>query len=232
MSNTIATEVQLLAPTALVELYELDLTKYAGGVLRFHAGTNELNTDVTWQGQVYTRFPIKATGFDRRSSGTLPRPVLQASNTQGLLSGAARASSYYLGCKVTRRRTYARFLDAVNFSAGNPTADPNQHFPDDVFYVDRKSNETPTLIEWELASAFDIQGVMLPRRQVIQNCCAWVYRSSECGYAGGPVADAMDVPTSNAGLDKCSKRLNGCKLRFGANGVLPYGGFPGVGLVR
>ncbi|MBM3453548.1 MAG: phage minor tail protein L [Bacteroidetes bacterium] len=28
--------------------------------------------------------------------------------------------------------------------------------------------------------------------------------------------------------DQCSKTLNGCKLRFGAGGDLPFGGFPGV----
>jgi lambda family phage minor tail protein L len=232
MSNTFTTEVQSLAPSALVELFEIDLSKYSAGFLRFHAGTNALNTDVTWQGNVYTRFPIEATGFDRRSNGTLPRPVVRASNIQGLLASTARVNSYYLGCKFTRKRTYARFLDAVNFAAGNPTADINQHFPDEIFFIDRKASETPLLIEWELASAFDIQGVQLPRRQIIQNCCAWTYRSPECGYAGGAVADTLDNPTADPALDRCGKRLQSCKLRFGANSTLNFGGFPGVGLIK
>lgn len=38
-----------------------------------------------------------------------------------------------------------------------------------------------------------------------------------------------NVPTWTASEDKCSKRLDGCKLRFGSNSNLPFGGFPGVG---
>jgi hypothetical protein len=28
--------------------------------------------------------------------------------------------------------------------------------------------------------------------------------------------------------DQCSKSINGCKLRFGSNDALPFGGFPGT----
>lgn len=229
---TISTEIQSLSPSALIELFVLDVGKQGGSVHHFHAGTNELSNDVVWQGVTYARFPIEATGFDRRSTGTLPRPILRASNIQGLLAADARAYGDYMGCKLTRKRTFAKFLDAVNFSAGNPTADPGQYFPDDIFYVDRKSTETPTVIEWELAAAFDVQGVTLPRRKCIQNTCNWVYRSAECGYSGGAVADENDTATTVLASDKCSKRLSGCKLRFGTTAVLPYGGFPGCGLVR
>lgn len=236
MSNTIATEAQNLSPTALIELFELDLTKQGGGITRLHSGTNELNGDVTWQGNVYVRFPIEATGFDKSSAGTLPRPIVKASNIQGLLSADVRSYGDYMGCKFTRRRTFARFLDAVNFAAGNPSADPNQHYPDEIYYIDRKSSENPVYIEFELSSAFDVQGIQLPRRQVIQNCCAWVYKSAECSYTGGAVADENGNATSNPALDKCGKRVSDCKLRFPSSGptagVLQFGGFPGVGLVH
>src|SRR6185436_7754424 len=35
-------------------------------------------------------------------------------------------------------------------------------------------------------------GVMLPRRQIIQNICTWRYRGSECGYTGAPLWDGND----------------------------------------
>jgi lambda family phage minor tail protein L len=230
---TIASDIQLLSPTALVELFILDIGKYGGGLLYFHAGTNELNGNVTWQGQVYTRYPIEATGFSKRSGSTLPRPILKASNVGGTLAAQARAYSDFLGCKVTRKRTLVRYLDAVNFAAGNPTADVNQAFPDDVYFVDRKSGENPISIEFELAAAFDIQGVVLPRRQVIQNTCAWVYRSAECGYTGGAVAKADGTATAVLAEDKCSKRLlDGCKLRFPDPAPMPFGGMPGTGLIH
>lgn len=115
---------------------------------------------------------------------------------------------------------------------GNPTADPNCGFPDEVWFVDRKVSENGIFVEFELTAAFDVIGVMLPRRQCIQNVCTWRYRSAECSYTGGPVADITDAPTSNAAQDQCGKRLASCKLRFGQYAELPFGGFPGTGLVR
>ena len=230
---TIASEIQLLAPTALIELFMLDLGKYGQAPLYFHAGTNGLNNDVVWAGQTYTRYPIEATGFDQRSGGTLPRPILRASNVGGVLASQSRAYSDFLGCKLVRRRTFARYLDAVNFPGGvNATADVNAKFPDDIFYIDRKATETPTVIEWELAAAMDIQGVQLPRRQCIQNCCAWVYRGAECGYTGAAVAKEDGTATIILAEDKCGKRLSDCELRFPKPASLPFGGFPGVGTIH
>jgi lambda family phage minor tail protein L len=229
--DTVFTEIQKLQPSALIELYTLDLTKFSRGVRRFHAGTNELLGNVVWQGQIYERFPIEITGFERSGTGSLPRPVAKMSNAFGEMAAYARECNYFLGRKVTRKRTFARFLDSDNFPGGNPTADPMQMLPDEVWFVDRKSNETPSFIEFELASALDLVGTAIPRRQMIQNCCSWVYRSANCTYAGGPVAMDNGEATGNPALDKCGKRLSDCKLRFGS-GILPYGGFPGCGLVR
>lgn len=119
-------------------------------------------------------------------------------------------------------------LEVYTLAPFTPTADPNQYLSRDVWVVDRKSSENRVFIEFELAAPIDVAGVMLPRRQVVANVCAWRYRSAECGYAGGPVADRDDNPTNNPALDACGKRLASCKLRFGQTGVLPYGGFPGT----
>jgi phage-related protein len=75
---------------------------------------------------------------------------------------------------------------------GQAAADPHAKFPDEIWYVDRKSNENRSVVEFELASKFDLVGVVLPRRQIIANVCQWRYRSAECGYTGPPVADAND----------------------------------------
>ena len=229
---SINAELQKLAPSALIDLYELDVTPNGGGLLRFHSGVNGLGNDIVWQGESYVRMPITIDGFDRRGSGALPRPLARLSNINGLMAAEARQYDYFLGCKFTRRRTFARFLDAVNFADGNPDADPDQEMPLEVWFVDRKSSETPEVLEFELASALDMPGVLLPRRQIVQNSCPWGYRSLDCGYSGPPVAKADDTPTSDPAQDRCSKHLSGCKLRFGENSALPFGGFPAVGLVR
>lgn len=228
----IESDIQKLAPGSLVELFTLDATAIGGTVLRWHNGVNEIGNDVVWQGNTYSRFPVEAEGFERTGKGQIPRPTIRAANVTGLMGALVREMDGLIGAKVTRKRTFVKYLDAVNFAAGNPQADPNVGFPDEVWFVDRKASENGVFIQFELAAAFDVQGIKLPRRQCIQNVCTWQYRSAECGYTGGPVADKNDVATSNSALDACGKRLASCKLRFGAFNPLPYGGFPGVGLLR
>jgi lambda family phage minor tail protein L len=225
----VGSDIQKLAPSALIELYTLDLTPLGGLLYRFHANTNELKQSVVWQGYTYTPFPIKATGFDVSGKGILPRPKLVGANVAGALSALCVAYDDMVGAKLTRKRTFSRYLDAVNFTGGvNAIADSTAAFPDDVFYVEQKVKEDNVSIEWELASVLDFEGVQLPRRQIIANTCAWQYRSAECSYAGSNYFTSSDAPTANPLLDVCSKRLAGCQARFGTNGVLPYGGFPGA----
>ena len=226
--------IQKLNPGDIVTLFELDTTNYAGGELfRFHAGTNGQLSTLYWRGNPYAPLPIEADGFEWRGQGTLPHPTLRVANITGLLGAAVREMNDLVGCKVTRRRTFAKYMDAINFPDGlNPLEDWEAEFPVDVFYVHRKVAENKVLIEFELASAMEVQGVKLPRRQVIANLCPWRYRGAECGYTGGAVADAMDQPTTNLNLDVCGKRLGSCEMRHDKQLGLPFGGFVGAGLVR
>lgn len=410
--ETITSEIQKLEPSAIIELFEMDATAFGGDLLRFHAGTNGLRQNLVWQGNTYTAFPIKASGFDMSGNGQLPRPKLQVANVTGAITLLVLTYDDLLGAKITRKRTLAKYLDAVNFPARrnlllqsealnaspwasnnvsvssggdvydgsipfwtiaktttgesayrgqdfgavaagatrtatvalmagtnssvsvglyastalwgtlanssaqvisgpgtlsnftgalwtvtglsssvatllqvtrtyltadtaglyiypgtptsqeigasvkatrtqveagvtptqyesvgsswsqNPSADAMAEFPDDVFFVDRKATETRDLVEFELAAAFDVAGVQLPRRQIIQNVCTWRYRGGECGYTGTNYFDANDAAVGSAGLDVCGKRLTSCEARFGANNPLPFGSFPAAGLTR
>lgn len=123
-------------------------------------------------------------------------------------------------------------LAVYTLAPSNPTADPNSHLDDETWYVAQKTTENQAIIEFELGSPIDLEGVTIPRRQIVANVCGWRYRGDGCGYAGPPVADVNDQPTSSALLDRCSKRLSGCKLRFGDTAELPFGAFPAAGLIR
>jgi lambda family phage minor tail protein L len=230
---TISEEIQKLAPSALVELFVLDAAAQGGGVSRFHAGTKGLSQPVVWQAETFTPYPIEAAGFEASGKGALPRPTLRVANIGGAIGAMCAATDDLVGARLTRQRTFQRFLDAVNFAGGiNAEADPNAHLADDIYFVNRKASENAVFVEFELASALDVHGVNLPRRVVIQNTCMWRYRGAECGYTGGAVADKNDAATADPAADQCGKRLASCKLRFGAYGELPYGGFPGAGLQR
>lgn len=228
----ISSDIQRLSPGSIVELFELDATAIGGPQVFWHNGVNELGSGVVWQGETYTRLPVEATGFEKTGTGTIPRPTLRVANVTGTLSAFAREYDDLIGAKLIRRKTFVKYLDASNFASGNPLADPTAGFMDEIWIVDRKSNETGIFVEFELAAVFDLAGVKLPRRQVIQNTCLWAYRSAECSYSGGAVADKNDVPTSDINVDQCGKRMSSCKLRFGQYSPLPFGGFPAVGLIR
>jgi phage-related protein len=75
---------------------------------------------------------------------------------------------------------------------GEPGADPTQAFPDDVFFIERKVQETKGAIEFEIGTPIDVEDVSLPRRQFLANLCAWGYRSSECGFTSATAIAAQD----------------------------------------
>jgi lambda family phage minor tail protein L len=229
-------ELAKLNPSAIIELFELHLDNTLHGstdVYRFHAGANAaIDGNVVFNGNTYTRIPVKADGFEFTNTGTLPRPTLTISNLDGtmttllLLVNATTAGNDLGGAEVRRIRTLKKFLD------GESTADPNAKFPDERWYVDRKANESRDSVTFELASKFDLAGQKLPKRQIVANVCQWVYRSSECSYTGSNYFDVNGNTVSTLAADVCGKRVESCKLRFGNNGELPFGSFPGAGLTQ
>lgn len=197
-------EVFSLTPSALITFFEIDISNliFDQGLLtdlnrdnenqrifRFHNNVSLLNKDLIWQGYTYMAAPITADGFELNSRGTLPVPKLAiTSSDEGIpllstLKSQINRLGDLAGAKVTRIRTLMKFLDKENFeNAINPTEDKNAEFPRDVFYIDRKSNENKTGIEYELSSILDIEGVKLPARLVVANRCVWSYRGEGCMY--------------------------------------------------
>lgn len=226
---SIESEIQSLSPSAIVELFEIDATKFSGGVIeRFHAGTNGLKQNIVYGGNPYYALPIEAEGFGISSRGALPRPKLRMVNIDGRLTEIIRENDDLIGCEVKRIRTFAKYLDATNFPGHvNPYASFEQRLPDELWFIEQRSAENRYFIEWELSSALDIQSVKVPYREVIQNTCMWKYKSPECGYVGAFYFDRNDQPCPQ-NQDFCGKRLNSCRIRFGDGAHLPYGGFPGA----
>ena len=234
--SSVYEELAVLAPSAIIELFEIHLQADLHGssdIYRWHNGVNASVTgSIVFNGDTYHRQPITAAGFEYANTGQLPRPTLTISNLDGtmttllLLVNAVTPGNDLGGALVKRIRTLKKFLD------GESTADPYATFPEERWYVDRKSKEDRSEVAFELSSKFDLPGVMLPKRQLIANICQWEYRSSECSYTGSNYFDVNDNSVPILGQDKCGKRLNSCKKRFGENGELPFGSFPSVGKVR
>lgn len=227
--QSIQEQLQSLEPSAIIDLFQLKLTEAVNGIDQtyyYHAGTNELTANIVFDNITYSAYPIQVDGFEVSSKGTLPRPSMKIANADNAIS-ALLALYNPLQAKVTRIRTCKKFLDAVNFSGGNATADPTAKFEDEIWYIDRVANENPELVEFELTSKLDLTNLALPRRQVLEHC-PWQYRGTECGYNGQNFFDINDNLTTEAN-DQCGKRYSSCSKRF-PTGLLPFGGFPGARL--
>tara|TARA_Y100000401_G_C8270865_1_gene198270 strand:- start:40 stop:621 length:582 start_codon:yes stop_codon:yes gene_type:complete len=177
-TDPVFSDIQKINPSAIIELFSLALDTNLHGantVYRFHAGSNlDANGKIVWAGDDYLRFPVQATGFAYQR-GQLPRPRLSVSNMGTpamsailLTVNQTTTGNDLAGAVVTRIRTMARFLDATNFSGSvNPfgTPDPTAEFKREIFVIDRKTTETRSVIEFELAAAIDMAGIRSPKRQ-------------------------------------------------------------------
>ncbi|WP_186077594.1 phage minor tail protein L [Burkholderia gladioli] len=219
---TITADIQQIEPGALIELFEVDCTSIGGDLLRFHGHLQ--SASIWWQGNEYKPWPIQATGFEHTSDAQQPEPKLTVGNVNGTISALCVFLADLAGAKVRRRRTLAKYLDAVNFPDGNPTADPSEEMAPELWYIEQKSSETNVQVEFTLSSALDFGVQQLPGRQIVQ-ICQIDYRGPYCGYTGTAYFDVNDQPVTDPALDRCSKRISGCECRFGVNEPLSISGF-------
>ena len=177
MSSSVISDIQGINPSSIIELFTLTTTAALHGsaqTYRFHAGSSlNSNGQIVWAGNSYQRFPVEASGFAFQK-GQIPRPTLIVSNAFGTITSIlltvneTTTGNDLTGATVTRIRTLAKFLDAVNFAGGvNPygTPDPNAEFPQEIYSIDRKSSETRDAVSFELAAPIDLAGVRAPKRQ-------------------------------------------------------------------
>ena len=255
----LAEQLQALAPTAVIDLFEIELTVEVNDVedtLRYHAGKNGLISDIIFDGKTYPAAPVEVDGFEFTSKGTMPRPTLRVANANGAISSLL-ALYNPLKARVRRIRTFAKFLDVENFNQAqgsqteadndlttesgdsliyqtfNDTADPDAKIVE-TWYIDRVSSENLQFVEFELTAKLDLTNLQLPRRTVTE-FCQWEYKKRECPYKGDQYFNINDQPVSSEAQDICGKRLSSCKLRFpkgesDRNDALPFGGFPGARL--
>ena len=179
VSTAVFSDLQSINPSAIIELFTLQLSTALHGantIYRFHSGSNlNANGQIVWAGNAYLRFPIQASGFAFQR-GQLPRPKITISNATGLISSIllsvneTTTGNDLTGATVTRIRTLAKFIDAVNFANGqNATADPTAEFPREIYGIDRKSSENRNVVEFELAAPTDLAGVRIPGRQATRS---------------------------------------------------------------
>lgn len=93
-----------------------------------------------------------------------------------------------------------------------------------VYFIDRLALENRDLIEFELASVFDLAGVRAPKRQCVTRC-QWKYRGEGCGYTGTNYFTANDVQVYDPAQDVCGKRISSCGSALVPTPSSPTAGF-------
>ncbi len=184
-NNIITTDAQTLAiDSGLVDLFELELNDTT--TLFFYGGFEEDSTDVqfhpigdtsknnTSEANTYTVLPMLLEGIESTSTGANNRPTITIANVLSVFRAAIQAQSFkyndLIGKKLTRRTTLRKFL------VGGTSATSPEEMPYRRYYIDRISTEDKTMIQFELASPFDVDNVKLPSRILIGKYCSWEYQ--------------------------------------------------------
>lgn len=209
----------------LVNLYTLDITSITNNSSDVFYFTNDTISGVNpeWNHREYFAIPMETTGF-AADGKQLPRPRIKVGNvgTSTSLSFVGWISAYedLIGATITRTRTFMKYLD------GQPEADGSAQFPTDLYVITRKTQQTKTLIEWELAGYLDFVGKKIPNRQVLKNNCTQRYRifdtatgtfdytNATCPYTENYFFKSSGEYTTISGEDRCGKSLSDCKARY------------------
>lgn len=209
---------------------------HADKVFDVDSGSKVWYRDIIWQGQVFSPMAIDSTGFGKTTDGKAAMPTLTMANNINGVQGAVSAYCYrfddFAGAKLKVITTLAKYLDAENFSQGNPSASNESEIQ--IAEIEQKTSSNDEQVVFELSNPVDFEGKKIPLRQ-ITNLCHWActngYRGEQCGYTGTAMFNMKDEPTNDPSQDRCPGRMRSCRLRFGESKPLSHGGYPASSLI-
>jgi lambda family phage minor tail protein L len=195
----IGTSLLDLEPTAIIELYELyfDVQQEP---FRFHAGTNNINSRITWNGNDYYSSAIEVEGFEANIMGRLPRPKVTVANSDFIISNILRDYSDFRSGKFVRIKLFLKHLDVSNFdNYFNPYGYPNplSYISKEKYLISQKIIENKQLVQFELITPFDLETLETATRAIYGRYCYWQYRGSGCNYQGDLICQENDKDFSN-----------------------------------
>ena len=236
--------LQSLYPGEIMTLVEVDGSKFGAGVYRFH-GENVQYTpeeimkavesgtlppkEIIFQGEAYGARPFGITGISFTSDGKAGKPELTLSNIDSQVSALIRSFNGMMQAKVTIWITPKEMIQ----SDGSVKDGAYRKL---VYYVERPSYCNKSIARFELTSPYDMDGIMIPSR-ITQSVCYWAqrgwYRSGKgCGYNGTRMFDKDNNPVTDPSRDQCAGTCTACKLRFGEDQELDFGGCAVASLLR
>jgi len=197
-----------LEPSAIIELYELYFS-INEEPFRFHAGTNNLTSDIIWNNNKYYSSAIEVEGFEANIMGRLPRPKVSVSNSEYIISNILRDYSDFRNGKFVRIKLFLKHLDNANFEENeNPFGypDPLAYISKEKYLVSQKIMENKQIIQFELITPFDLQSLETATRAIYGRYCYWQYRGMGCNYQGDLICKENDEDFS-VGFDRSENQF-------------------------
>ena len=244
VSSAFGNCLQSLYPGEIITLVEIDGTRFGANIYRLHneniAYTPEEllqarqtgtlpEKNIIFRGDVYGARPFGISGINFTSNGKAEKPQLTLSNVDSQVSALIRAYNGMMQAKVTIWITPSDLID----KSGN-VADGD--YRKMVYYIERPNFCNQSTARFDLTTPYDMDGIMIPPRTA-QSVCYWAqrgwYRSGKgCGYNGSRMFDKDNNPVSDPSQDYCAGTATACKLRFGADRELDFGGCAVASLLR
>jgi lambda family phage minor tail protein L len=159
----------------------------------------EYDADVTFDSQVYTRFPIKHEHIEDTSQGQINGVKVIVANVNRLFQAYVEAYDFR-GKQVDIIHVWADKLD-----------DPYAKMVD-TFFIDGYSCDEKT-IAFNLTSKMDVIELQLPARRYLRTHCYWKFKGTECAYAGAEAS-------CNRTFQRCKELAN--QERFGSFPSIPF----------
>lgn len=169
-------------------------------------GSNDLlfaehDLNITFNGELYTAFPITHEFIEESGNQEIPQIKVRASNV-----------SRYIQAYLEQYDFRGKRVDIILVWA-NQLSNPDVKIVD-TYYIDSyTANEQD--VEFTLTSKFDVLDVPLPSGKYLRTHCRWVFKSSQCAYAGSETS--------------CNRTFQRCQE---LNNVARFGGFPSIPIRR
>lgn len=157
----------------------------------------------------YISIPIQITDMSFSATGAANRPSLSVANIPALsrsisntgngvgdettlyeiskeeTEGVLSQEGIYTNEDLLESRVVYRSTLAKHLKEGLSDTTAPVEFPSQTFILDRVASENSVVVQFELASPYDVEGVQIPSRQVNGRYCPWEYQGHFLSGSGG-----------------------------------------------
>lgn len=188
------------------------------------------NFPLTFDGVVYSQFPISLSDLSSFSDGSIDTATLTVANVSREMMYYVESLDGLRGRTVYIKSVFERFLDfkytvspdGTLTITDNPEADPDSCV-DDFFRIDSyTANESTVVFQLEPSANLSVK---IPIRKFTSDCCTWKYRDPTTCCFDIDAFLAENITFSREDIIVCRKQLSDCELR---KNTARFGAFPGI----